>query len=127
MKKPTAAKKTVLLVEDDPDIREGIATILSLSGFNVLTARDGQDALDQLTDLPTKPDLILLDIAMPVKDGLQFRKEQEMDCEIASVPVVIMTAHNHPEAMRFEVGAKDVLQKPFTIDTMIEVVRRYCA
>ncbi len=91
-----------------------------------MAAANGQDALDQLAEGP-KPHLILLDISMPVKDGAQFRKEQEMDASLASIPVVIMTAHDYAEAKRFEVGAKGVLKKPFEIDAMLDVIHRYCA
>ncbi|MHB1951927.1 MAG: response regulator [Acidiferrobacteraceae bacterium] len=126
-KKSHAGNRTILLVEDDVDIREGIATVLRLIGFEVLMAKDGQDGLDLLSHATRKPCLILLDLAMPVKDGVQFRKEQEMNSDIASVPVIVMTAHTQAEAMRFRIGAKEVLQKPFTIDRMIEVVHRYCA
>lgn len=121
-----ATKKIIMLIEDDSDIRNGIAAVLTLGGFRVMSAANGQDALAQLAKGP-KPDLILLDISMPIKDGVQFRKEQEMDASLASIPVVIMTAHEYAESKRFEVGAKDVLKKPFEIDAMLEIIRRHCA
>ena len=63
-------KQTLLIVEDNLTLREGLRDILSLEGFNVLTASNGQEALDQMGTVP--PDLILSDIATPVMDGFSF-------------------------------------------------------
>ncbi|HET9122576.1 MAG TPA: response regulator [Acidiferrobacteraceae bacterium] len=119
------AERLLLVLEDDPDIREGMASVLRMAGFRVVTAANGAEGLALLRH-GIRPDLILLDIAMPVKDGVEFRKEQESHAELANIPVIAMTAHSHAESKRYQIGAKDVLRKPFSAEDMLTMVRKYC-
>jgi CheY-like chemotaxis protein len=113
----------VLIVEDDADLREMMAQLLTLEGFHAATVTNGREALDYLRRSP-RPDLILLDLMMPVMDGWQFRKEQQADPAIAGVPVVILTAVDQRRAA--SVDATAFLNKPLDFDRLLQLVRQYC-
>lgn len=122
----TAPTRQILLVEDDDDIRTAIATVLAMEGFAVREASNGLEALVQLRSLE-RCDLILLDIGMPIKDGVQFRLEQEDDRRFANVPVIVMTADAHPDARKYQVGAKAALRKPFEVAELLRVIDKTLA
>src|SRR5262245_44837778 len=82
--------KRILLVEDCFSTREQVSMILGCLGYLVSTARNGQEAIEKLRSHP-RPDLILLDLVMPVMDGWAFRQVLERDPEWASIPVVILS------------------------------------
>ena len=84
---------TVLVVEDDLDIRQALMEILDEHGFAALGARDGAEALDLLSRATELPCLILLDLMMPVMDGASFREAQRKDPRLASIPVVVLSAY----------------------------------
>src|ERR1700679_2088809 len=88
----TAEKKTILIVEDDQGIRETLVEILDSEGYIVLSASNGLEALQVLRSTAVKPDLILLDLMMPVMDGLSFKAQSSQDPSLAKIPVVIMSA-----------------------------------
>ena len=122
----TAPTRQILLVEDDDDIRTAVAAVLAMEGFGVHEASNGLEALVQLRSLE-RCDLILLDIAMPIKDGVQFRLEQEDDRRFGNVPVIVMTADAHPDACKYQVGAKAALRKPFEIPELLRVIDKTLA
>ncbi len=115
--------KTVLLVDDDEDIREALRAILEDEGFDVHVAINGKDALDSLRS-GLRPNVILLDLMMPVMSGWQFRSAQCADPSISAIPVVVLSAvHEHPEGL--SVAAS--LRKPIDIERLLEVVERSAA
>ena len=89
------ANKTVLIVDDEPDVRLYLETILKNAGFQVMTAGNGKQALDRMTE--KKPDVISLDLVMPRMSGLKFFKYIQQNPERASIPVVVVTAHGKDE------------------------------
>lgn len=108
--------QTVLIVDDDADIRAVLSEFLEDEGYAVVTAVDGADALRYLrTQAP--PTMVLLDLMMPVMDGFQFREEQRGDASIASIPVVIMTASGAFEPSVF--GVDDIVAKPIELDRLL--------
>lgn len=115
----------VLIVEDDEDIARNLRDLLEGEGHAVEWASNGREALDYLRASPELPSLILLDLMMPVMDGYQFRKEQEMDARIAWIPVVLMTADGHIEAKKYKVGAKMYISKPVEVEAILDAVRRF--
>jgi two-component system, OmpR family, response regulator MprA len=118
---------SVLVVDDDPTIRATVADALDLEGFPVVTASNGQEALDALNDAddPRRPKLVLLDMRMPVLDGWQFmRAVRERRMRLA---VVVMTAAADARRWAREIEANDVLPKPFELDDLIAAVRRFCS
>jgi len=118
--------KKVLLIEDDESIRENLTELLEALGYIVETAIDGQDALDNLKSSQNLPALILLDLMMPVMDGFQFRKIQELDPKISRIPVALMTAGGDIEAKSEMIRADAHLKKPFDLDQVIDTLERLC-
>jgi CheY-like chemotaxis protein len=115
--------KTILVVEDDAATRDALVLILSDRGFTVLGAANGQEALGVLRGA-TRPDLILLDLMMPIMDGWQFRREQGRDPALAAIPVVVLSADGNVQQKAASLRAADYLQKPVDVEHLLEVVRR---
>jgi CheY-like chemotaxis protein len=112
----------VLVVEDDPDLREMMAQLLTLEGFESEVAVNGQDALEKAQTY--RPKVIVLDLMMPVMDGWAFRVHQRLDPVIASIPVVVLSAA--PPERLVNIGAEAVLQKPFDYEQLLTAVRDNC-
>jgi DNA-binding response OmpR family regulator len=121
----------VLIVEDDADIREMLAALLSMQGFYAVGAEDGLEGLHLLRTVrhraPEVPCLILLDLKMPRLGGHEFRRAQLGDPTVASVPVAVMSGAGDLEQRAKALGAVATLAKPIDFDTLLAVVRRYCA
>ena len=115
---------SVLIVDDDADIRDTLGDILTLRGYAVATAANGAEALRYLRTQPP-PCLILLDLMMPVLDGWDFRSAQLADAHIASVPVAVISG-TPPEGNRLP-SADAYLRKPLELSSVLEVVARHCA
>ena len=113
----------VLIVEDDADLREMMAQLLALEGFVATAVANGREALHYL-ETGDKPDVILLDLMMPVMDGWEFRRQQQSDPALAAVPVIILSALDQRRAA--DVNAVAFLKKPLDFDRLLELVRRYC-
>jgi len=105
--------KRVMVVDDEPDIVELIRYNLSNEGYEIITARNGQEALDKAASLP---DLIILDLMMPVMDGLEACKRLRADPRTARIPVLFLTARSGEvdEVIGLEMGADDYVRKPIT-------------
>lgn len=116
--------KCVLIVDDDPDIRDVLDNLLSIYGYRVATAENGADALDKLRR-GEDPCLILLDLMMPVMDGIQFREAQLSDPALAAIPVVLVSAGGDLAAKAAAVGAEG-LTKPVDMDVLLKTVNRFC-
>jgi len=114
--------RTVLVVEDDDDLREVVMQTLARSGFRALGACDGQEALDVLTREP-EPCLVLLDLMMPRMSGWEFRRRQLADPHLAQLPVVVMTATQTLDEAA--IHADDILRKPLSLATLLAAVERY--
>ena len=113
----------VLVVEDDADLREMMAQILTLEGFEIDTATDGVDALARLAGA-RHPDVILLDMMMPRMDGWTFVNRQAETPAIAGIPVVVVSAA--PRDRLRGVRAAAILQKPLNVDELITALRTHC-
>ena len=114
---------TVLVVEDDFDLRDALVPILEYEGHRVVSAANGKEALERLQTMPP-PSLILLDLMMPVMSGEEFRAEQLRDPTLASIPVVVVSAHASAEERAALLGAAGCVKKPFEIEDLLEQVRR---
>jgi CheY-like chemotaxis protein len=115
--------KTVLIVEDDAAIREALSLILAGEGFVVLGAANGQEALGLLRSGP-HPNLILLDLMMPIMDGWQFRREQTQDAALSAIPVVVLSADGNGQQKAAALRAAGYLQKPVEVETLLETIRK---
>jgi CheY-like chemotaxis protein len=117
-----AAAKTVLVVDDEMDIRSVVEMMLTDAGYEVTTAEDGAEALRVVDQ--TLPAVILLDMRMPVMDGWEFaRRFRERYNH--SAPIIVMTAAENAEARAAEVDAEDYIGKPFDLRGLVRVVNRY--
>src|SRR5579872_6264695 len=111
----------VLIIEDDDGARAALGDIFDVEGYTVASSSNGLDALHYLRHAPS-PDVIILDLQMPVMDGWQFRREQKKDRRLAKVPVVVVTAFSAPQ----NIDAAAILQKPIDVDALLDLVRDYC-
>jgi CheY-like chemotaxis protein len=117
-------RNRVLVVEDNDDLRASISEILALSGFLASGAEHGKAALDQLEQSPTPPALILLDLNMPVMDGMTFLQRLKEIPHLRQIPVLLMTAEPSPPPLE-EVAS--VLRKPFAPHALLSLVERFVA
>ncbi|HET8542463.1 MAG TPA: response regulator [Anaeromyxobacter sp.] len=109
----------VLVVDDDPDILDAICDILDAEGYRVSRARHGQEALEQVErELPA---IILLDLMMPVMDGVAFAQALRKRPAATDVPIVVISADGNPQRAT-AVGAVGYLAKPFDIDALLAQV-----
>ncbi len=127
----SARAGNVLIVEDDPDTREMLATLLGSDGFHTITAEDGLEALHLLRTVrhgaPDVPCLILLDLSMPRMSGGEFRRAQLADPTVANVPMAVMSGAVDAEQRAQGLGAVATITKPLDAGKLLELVRRYCA
>jgi CheY-like chemotaxis protein len=100
-----------------------MAQLLSLEGFRAQTVPNGRAALDYLRQ-GDFPDVILLDLMMPVMDGWEFRRRQREDPQLARVPVVVLSALDPSRAADLQGAA--FLKKPLDFDRLLDLVRQYC-
>jgi|SRR5688572_1080817 len=114
----------ILIVEDDTDIREDLAGILRAEGYEVATAANGQVACDWLRHTEVLPEVILLDMMMPVMDGWHFRAEQLQDATLAAIPVVVLSGAGDVRKEATALGAAGYVTKPFKLDSLLGVVQR---
>jgi CheY-like chemotaxis protein len=114
---------SILVVEDDADIRSALTTILREEGYGVASAGDGREALGLLRG-GARPDLILLDLMMPVMNGSDFRVAQLSDPALADIPVVVLTANGRFRDAARMLGAADAFGKPFDLDALLASIER---
>ncbi len=114
---------TVLLVEDEPDIRATLADCLQAQGYETVEAGDGRQALDRLRQ-GVRPDLIVLDLMMPVMDGWRFLARLARLPGGDRIPVVVATAATRSDPRVRRLSPAAFLFKPFGIDEFCETVAR---
>jgi CheY-like chemotaxis protein len=117
-----AHERTILVVDDDEDLRSMVVLVLEDAGYRVRTAGDGIDALEHLARV--RPDAILLDMRMPRMDGREFAKRLRTGAG-SQIPLLVMTAAEQAEKWAREVGADDFVAKPFDIENLLRVVARH--
>jgi CheY-like chemotaxis protein len=115
---------TILLVEDNDDVRDMMALALELAGHVVWPAANGRDALARLQERDELPCLILMDLMMPVMNGWELRAALKDTPRLSSIPVVVVSALNADLARRLP--ATDYLPKPVDIDRLLDLVCEYC-
>jgi two-component system, chemotaxis family, chemotaxis protein CheY len=113
----------VLVVDDDPDLREFLRLMLTSMGFEVTSAANGREALDVMED--HDPDLILLDMKMPIMNGWEFCRA--LEGRDARPPIVVLTAAPDPAARAAEARADGWLGKPFEYEELEATVRKFAA
>jgi DNA-binding response OmpR family regulator len=113
----------ILIVEDDDAIRSTLSDLLELEGYDVQSKENGQEGLNFLHSTTELPDLILLDLMMPVLDGFGFCELKEQSLNISHIPVIIMSADGHITEKKRRAKAKDYLKKPLDFDELLQAIK----
>ena len=116
-------ERSILIVEDDLDVREALTQVLEFEGYSVVGATNGQEALDRLR-AGEQPSLILLDLMMPVMDGLQFRAAQVRDPSLAHIPVIVISADGKVDQKVAALGVAGYMKKPLDVDSLLAMIAR---
>jgi len=114
----------VLVVEDDDDLRTTIADLLRQERVDVAEAANGIEALAWMHG-HAHPVLILLDVMMPRMDGVEFRKAQLAEPDLAGIPVVLMTASTVHQPLLEACGVDEIVRKPVELEKLVSVLHRY--
>ena len=118
-------KGRILVVDDERSIRDVLAQVLGYEGYEVATAKDGVDALQQLQD--TRPDCILLDVEMPRMDGFEFARNVRADEATKSIPIIMITSRTADKHRNhaLEIGVNEYMGKPYQEDQLLALIKRY--
>ena len=123
-------KPKILLVDDDTDFLDAIKTILESRPYEVIVALEGEEALRKARE--EKPDLVFLDIIMPVKDGFTAAEEFKKDPQLSSIPIVMLTSYSQmkgqtsiPVSRGFTLETEDYIEKPVNPEELIQIVEKH--
>jgi CheY-like chemotaxis protein len=121
-----AQRAHILVVDDDPDLRETLQDVLEELGYEVSSAKDGADALRQLLAAGARgrPSLILLDLQMPNMDGAQFRAEQLKLSAIADIPVAVLSGDSDARGKAAALNTAACLEKPLKLLQLLTTIPR---
>ena len=111
--------KTILIVEDEFAVADTLSEFLTDAGYKTVAAVDGKEGLARLAE--SHPDLVLLDVMMPIVDGLEMLRTMRAQKDSQATPVILMTASPRPDK---STGFTDFVAKPFTIDTLMAKIAR---
>lgn len=119
----TPSVPSILIAEDNPDSRDALRALLEAYGFNVLEAENGEEAVSKA--LRFGPDLILMDIMMPVMDGLTATRTLRASHEFRQVPILALTAMAGAQQLAMNAGCDDHLRKPVEVPDFIDTIRSF--
>lgn len=119
--------KKVLIVDDEPNIVLSVEFLMKREGYEVVTAADGQEALDTVAD--ARPDLVILDVMMPRKNGFEVCAELRADPQLAAMPILMLTAKGREAEMKkgLSLGADAYITKPFSTHELVARVNELLA
>lgn len=115
-----------MVVDDDPEVRDALAELLTDEDYRVVLASNGRDAITRLREAKGHVDLILLDLTMPVMDGVGFRTEQLADPALASIPVIVLSATLSAHQTSAVLRTAHCLRKPIKPDDLLRAVQLMC-
>lgn len=117
--------KTILIADDEADVRELVADVLETSGYKVLQAVNGKDALEKITQ--AKPDLVILDIRMPEMTGFEVCRKAKSTPALRHIPIIYITASSQKitEQVMADTMANGHVFKPFEIQTILDLIKRF--
>ena len=115
----------LLIVDDDGELRQTLAEFLTAQGYSVKCAANGSEAMQLVQSLNKLPDLILLDLMMPILDGWGFLIQRCKSARLAKVPVVMMTGSGGIDQLARLAGATTVIHKPVPPDRLLQVIRHF--
>lgn len=116
--------KRILVIDDDPAIRQSFQDVLEIYGYEVMTAEDGEEGIRSLRGMNNPPCVILLDLMMPGMNGWGFLDFQRINPSYADVPVIICSAYKETAK---SIGANNFITKPVKLTDLVGIVRNYCA
>lgn len=123
-------KAKILLVDDDMDFVEATKTILESKPYEVIVAREGDEGLRKARE--ENPDLVLLDIIMPVKDGFSAAEQFKTDSKLSQIPVIMLTSYSArkggsgiPISAGLGLEAEDYIEKPISPEALLNAVEKY--
>ena len=119
------APPLVMVVDDSLTVRKITSRMLAREGYEVATAKDGVDALQQLQDI--KPDCILLDVEMPRMDGFEFARNVRADAATKGIPIIMITSRTADKHRNhaLEIGVNEYMGKPYQEDQLLALIKRY--
>ena len=116
----------ILLIEDDPGVREGLSEIISGEGYQVVSCSDGQVAMARLSTMAELPRMIVLDFTMPHMDGWTFLAERKKDARLRRIPVLGMSASQRlVDQCRPPDDVDELLKKPFPVEDILRSIERH--
>lgn len=115
--------KSILIIEDEPIIRETLKDSLELEGYQVTAVENGKEGLEMVHRME-RPCLILLDLMMPVMNGFEFLEKKGNEVAIATIPVIIVSAF--PDQAK-KINANGFVKKPIDLDLLLDFIKRYCS
>jgi CheY-like chemotaxis protein len=116
--------KTILVVDDEPDILGALELFLEMEGYRVMTASDGQEAITKLADV--RPDLVLSDVMMPFLNGIELLQHVKSDRGLQNIPVVLMSA-GRPAGWKCGATGDAFLPKPLDLDHLLRTIQQELA
>jgi len=117
------AKKTILLIDDEPELVQMVRLRLESNDYAVISALDGKEGMQKA--MAEKPDLIILDILMPNKDGYTFLREAKADEILKKIPVIILTAKSGMKDLFALEGVNDYILKPFDTKELLNTIKKH--
>ena len=120
-----ATAGTVLIVDDDPAIRELLKDLLGTEGYDVLEASNGVQAIDQVQR--HRPTAVLMDLMMPIMSGAEATTRLKSDPATAAIPVLAMSAGRNLTAAGLDIPADDFIPKPFDLTALIDTIAQYAS
>ena len=113
---------SILIIEDEEGIREGLSLSLKLEGYQVFTATNGREGLDILSQIPS-PQLILLDLMMPVMNGWEFIDIIKTDAKLSKIPIVVVSAYSEQGKI---IESQGFLKKPVDLNLLYQTAEEWC-
>lgn len=117
--------KKILIIEDDYSTRAILKLSLENASYEVITAENGSEAMELLATMKHLPALILLDMVMPVMNGIEFRKLQMANKKISRIPVILLTANNNFQDYKERLQAYEFLNKPVDIKDLLYIIENF--
>jgi CheY-like chemotaxis protein len=117
--------KTILIVDDEADVRNTLSEALELDGYKTIVVSGGRDALKVLKG-PEKPSLIFLDLMMPEMDGFEFIRTRDLNSEMVGIPIVVISASGRLDTKLAGCNVKGYLKKPIDLYDLLETAEKYC-
>jgi CheY-like chemotaxis protein len=124
---PATLDDYVLVVEDDPDMRESMESVLTYAGHAIATVADGVEALTWLAGDRPHPCVIVLDLMMPGMNGFELRSRLRADPALSTIPVVVLTGAGPLADRKGDELAAEILRKPIDLRDLLAAIHRHCA